>query len=137
MRLRRQSRLVKLAAVWWLRQTRSAKRRRQARQIMPKLAAENLLAKIGRNAQKRFKKTRPLGDTFALTQDNLTKSWKHRRVQQLNKKQISHFDLRTFIENLGLKKQNTSCLIASVYVQYPKKLDEYANAKFSNTTVLR
>jgi len=137
MRARRQVRLVKQAAIWWLRQTRSAVRRRRARRVMPKLASENLLAKLGKNSTYRPLKRRS-AEALSVTQDELTKSWKHKRQMQLNRRQISPFNTSTFIDKLFEgKTHNPNYLIASIFIQYPPGLSEFARKKFGVQTLIR
>ena len=136
MRARRQVRLVKQAAVWWLRQTRSAIRRRQARQLMPKLASENLLAKIGKSASYRPGVNRK--SLELMTQDELTKSWKQKRQIQISKKQIARFNATVHIETLFKDKlYSPNRLIASIFIQHPPELGDYASKKFGQRTVTR
>ena len=141
-RERRQARLVRQAAVWWLRQTRQAVRRRQARQVMPKLAKENLLAKIGANSfeWKSRGKRRFLGEIFDSSRDQLAKSWKEKRRSAEKKREVATYDVHAMLDSLrgtnGMIR-DASRLIASVFVHYPPELEDFAKKKFGDSNLTK
>ena len=132
MRGRRQARIAKQAAIWWRKQTRIAIRRKRARSEMPKLAKENLLAKIGKAAQKYsiIGNSGQFQNILSETQNNLNKSWKEKKRRSTPKKSASaSFDYHNFIleSEFGYSPNH---LIGSIFIQSPHDMLKYAEEKF-------
>lgn len=139
MRERRRARIAKQAAIWWRKQTRIAIRRKQVRSEMPKLAKENLLAKIGLAAQKysRIGDSGQFQNVLSETQNRLNKSWKQKKRRSTPKKSgPAQFDYENFIfeSNLGSSPNH---LIGSIFIQSPADMVDFAEQKFGTRKLVR
>ena len=138
-RQKRRLRLARIAARYWLRETRKSMRKRAVRLTMPKLGGKNIFAKIAeqRQNQNQTRRAKCL-DTENIHPDKIRKLWKEKREIQILKRTIKKFDQSKLIVQIAENalRPDPSRLLISVYLQHEPTpaLTTYMETKFGQNS---